>query len=179
MAMRLRRAEGHSDHSIANGSATSAANCARSGSAPPSPPTNAIRMKKAPPSGSVECWSDATTLAPRSNRKPATAATIPGRSGHAMSRRLSSSPAIALRSGRGAAPGAAPRSPRRGRGPGERLERDQDEARLDDERHDAEPLPLGLLEGGQARGAAQDEADEGAAGHDDAEDPRPAGRSKG
>jgi hypothetical protein len=44
-------------------------------------------MKNVPPSGSVEYWSEATMLAPRSNRKPETAATIPWRSGQVISRR--------------------------------------------------------------------------------------------
>jgi hypothetical protein len=48
-----------------------------------------MRMKNAPPSGSVECWSEETMLASRAARKPETAATMPWRSGQAISRRAS------------------------------------------------------------------------------------------
>src|SRR3954465_6358027 len=44
-------------------------------------------MKNSPPPGSVECWSEVMMFAPESARKPATAATIPWRSGHVISRR--------------------------------------------------------------------------------------------
>jgi hypothetical protein len=44
-------------------------------------------MKNKGSSGSVECWAESTMFAPRSKRKVETAATIPGRSGHAISRR--------------------------------------------------------------------------------------------
>ena len=50
-------------------------------------------MKKLPPSGSVEYWSALRMLAPVSERKPETAATIPCRSGHQIRSR-----AISLRS---------------------------------------------------------------------------------
>ena len=42
---------------------------------------NSVRMKKRPPLGSEEYWCEETMLRLRSNRKPETAATIPGRSG--------------------------------------------------------------------------------------------------
>jgi hypothetical protein len=44
-------------------------------------------MKKLPFWGSVEYWSELTMLAPCSNRKRETAATIPGPSGQEMSSR--------------------------------------------------------------------------------------------
>ena len=50
---------------------------------------NAMRMKNAPPSGSVECWSEETMFAPRAARNPETAATMPWRSGHEISSRAS------------------------------------------------------------------------------------------
>ena len=49
----------------------------------------AMRMKNAPPSGSVEYWSEVTMLASRAARKPETAATMPWRSGQEMSSRAS------------------------------------------------------------------------------------------
>lgn len=82
--MRLARVSGQSVHSMTNGAATSSAKAA---SSPSPPPTKAMRMKKVPPAGSVECWSEATMFAPRACRKPAVAATMPGRSGQEMSRR--------------------------------------------------------------------------------------------
>src|SRR5919109_2981057 len=67
---------------IPNGSAPSAANARSKSSAWSSTPSsrNSVRMKKAPPSGSVECWSDCTMFAPRSRRNPDSAATMPRRS---------------------------------------------------------------------------------------------------
>ena len=47
----------------------------------------AMRMKNAPPSGSVECWSEETMLASRAARKPETAATMPWRSAQEISSR--------------------------------------------------------------------------------------------
>ena len=66
--------------SMPNGSATSAANARSNASASRSSPSsrNSVRMKKAPPAGSVVCWSDCTMFAPRSRRKLDSAATIPG-----------------------------------------------------------------------------------------------------
>ena len=49
----------------------------------------AMRMKNAPPSGSVEYWSEVTMLASRAARNPETAATMPWRSGQEMSSRAS------------------------------------------------------------------------------------------
>ena len=46
-----------------------------------------MRMKNRPPVGSVEYWWEETMFAPCSNRKPETAATIPGRSAQPISRR--------------------------------------------------------------------------------------------
>jgi hypothetical protein len=48
---------------------------------------NSIRMKKVPPSGSVECWSELRMFASWSERKPETAATMPCLSGHDTSSR--------------------------------------------------------------------------------------------
>ena len=48
-----------------------------------------MRMKKSPPSGFVVYWSERTMFAPASNRNPDTALTIPGRSAHEMSSRVS------------------------------------------------------------------------------------------
>ena len=42
------------------------------------PRKNSVRRKKRPPSGSEEYWWEETMFAPCSNRKPETAATIPG-----------------------------------------------------------------------------------------------------
>ena len=49
----------------------------------------AMRMKNAPPSGSVEYWSEVTMLASRAARNPETAATMPWRSAQEISRRAS------------------------------------------------------------------------------------------
>src|SRR3954454_6109459 len=57
---------------------------------------NSMRMKNSPPSGSVECWSELMMFAPEAARKPATAATIPWRSGQVISRRPFSSRPVAL-----------------------------------------------------------------------------------
>ena len=46
-----------------------------------------MRMKNLPPVGSEEYWWEETMFAPRSNRKPDTAATMPGRSAQPISRR--------------------------------------------------------------------------------------------
>src|SRR3954454_1502989 len=48
---------------------------------------NSMRMKNSPPSGSVECWSELMMFAPEAARNPATAATIPCRSGQLISSR--------------------------------------------------------------------------------------------
>ena len=55
--------------------------------------SNSMRMKKRPPSGSSECWSEETMFAPCAKRKPDTAATMPGRSGQEISRRAQLAPA--------------------------------------------------------------------------------------
>ena len=74
-----------------------------------------------PPNGSVEYWSEATMLAPRSNRKDETAATIPARSGHETTRRASTRSASASgcgssgRRARSAASGGGPSASRRER----------------------------------------------------------------
>ena len=47
----------------------------------PSGRKNSVRRKKRPPLGSEEYWCEETMLASCANRKPETAATIPGRSG--------------------------------------------------------------------------------------------------
>src|SRR3954451_4302254 len=59
---------------------------------------NSMRMKNSPPSGSVECWSELMMFAPEAARKPATAATIPCRSGQLISSRPRTGPlgAVAL-----------------------------------------------------------------------------------
>src|SRR5579859_7428863 len=62
---------------------------------------NSVRMKKMPPPCSVECWLEWMMFAPRSNRKCETAATIPGRSGHEIRRRPTSSFTLAMRCGGG------------------------------------------------------------------------------
>jgi hypothetical protein len=49
---------------------------------------NSTRRKKIPPTGSLEYWLSEMMFAPASNRKRETEATIPGRSGHEMSRRI-------------------------------------------------------------------------------------------
>ena len=64
-----------------------AANARPSAARSPCSSVNSIRMKNSPPSGSVECWSELMMFAPEAARKPATAATIPWRSGQVMSRR--------------------------------------------------------------------------------------------
>src|SRR4051794_27540835 len=68
-------------------SATSPVNARRSAARAPCSRLNSMRMKNSPPSGSVECWSELMMLAPDAERKPATAATMPCRSGHLMSSR--------------------------------------------------------------------------------------------
>ena len=49
----------------------------------------AMRMKNAPPSGSVEYWSEETMFASRAARNPETAATMPWRSAQEISSRAS------------------------------------------------------------------------------------------
>src|SRR4051794_18362653 len=66
-------------------SATSCAKARPRDAKSPSSRWNSIRMKNSPPSGSVECWSELMMLAPEAARKPATAATMPWRSGQVMS----------------------------------------------------------------------------------------------
>jgi hypothetical protein len=48
-----------------------------------------MRRKNSPPSGSELCWSDWTMFAPDWYRKVETALTMPGRSAHQTSRRMS------------------------------------------------------------------------------------------
>src|SRR3954468_18345644 len=55
---------------------------------------NSMRMKNSPPSGSVECWSELMMFAPEAARKPATAATIPWRSGQLISSRPRTAPVL-------------------------------------------------------------------------------------
>src|SRR3954470_3795208 len=73
----------------------------------------AMRRKNVPPSGSVECWSEETMLASRSNRKREIAAITPGRSGQETSSRADAT--SGLRS-------PAPQHPRR-RARGDRVRR--------------------------------------------------------
>src|SRR4051794_36495380 len=87
-ATRLARPASSRRQSIAKGSATSVAN-ARTRSSSSACTVKAMRMKKAPPSGSVEYWSEVTMLASRAARKPETAATIPWRSAQEISSRAS------------------------------------------------------------------------------------------
>src|SRR3954447_25592303 len=68
-------------------SPTSCAKARPSAGRSPCSSVNSIRMKNSPPSGSVECWSEVMMLAPDAARKPATAATMPWRSGQVMNRR--------------------------------------------------------------------------------------------
>src|SRR3954447_21103534 len=68
-------------------SATSSWNARPSAPRSPCSRLNSIRMKNSPPSGSVECWSELMMFAPEAARKPATAATMPWRSGQVISRR--------------------------------------------------------------------------------------------
>jgi len=75
--------------SIEKPSATSAAKASPKESRAPSPAgsggrKNSVRRKKRPPLGSEEYCCEETMFAPRANRKPYTAATIPGRSGQAI-----------------------------------------------------------------------------------------------
>ncbi len=71
---------------IPNGPATVVAKRSRIASSGPSC-SNSIRIRNRPPIGSVECCADDVMFAPAAWRNDATAATIPGRSGHATRRR--------------------------------------------------------------------------------------------
>src|SRR3954451_11167885 len=68
-------------------SATSCWNARPSAGRSPCSRLNSMRMKNSPPSGSVECWSELMMFAPEAARNPATAATIPCRSGQLISSR--------------------------------------------------------------------------------------------
>src|SRR4051812_1411993 len=85
--MRLGRSASVNRQSMSRRSPTSCANARPSEPSSPCSSVNSIRMKNSPPSGSVECWSDEMMFAPEAARKPATAATMPCRSGQVISRR--------------------------------------------------------------------------------------------
>src|SRR5262245_11595307 len=76
-----------SRQSMSSRSPTSCANARPSAAKSPCSSVNSMRMKNSPPSGSVECWSELMMLAPDEARNPATAATMPWRSGQVMSSR--------------------------------------------------------------------------------------------
>src|SRR5947209_15712122 len=87
--MRLGREASHSRQVIPSGSATLSPKRSPSLSRRSGARANSTRRKNVPPSGSVEYWSERTMLAPVSNRKRETLATMPGRSGQDISRRTS------------------------------------------------------------------------------------------
>src|SRR4051812_43973839 len=86
IAVRLGTAASWMRKSIPNWAATSEANVSRNASSSTVERWNTTRMKKRPPSGSVEYWSDWTMFAPLRASSDETAATIPGPSGHVTSR---------------------------------------------------------------------------------------------